>query len=394
MLFGLVSCANYIQTNGVNRHDNFISALIEYAPPQGYAAPHIEGFNAITDLAFDYAAPFNNGGYTFVIYNGINLLLDTFGKLYYAPENLTDKTLIADKYIFGEKGSLGVKNLFGNVIAPPEYEAIEIDGEIILAQRSFGQTDIFYKGARVHQNIAPPVYTRAGKYIVLNGFLHSVETLAPLTYNGYNIVSEAVNGMYTIADNALYGYVSESGMMIAPQFAELGNFNNSGYAYVVDTAGQYAIIDKQGTKIYAQNGNLRPVNFDGKILTFFDGASFGIADSNFNPLTQSRFHYLYAWTLFNGYAIYNPPYSAHRFYSTRTNGFVLGEYDFIAPFTNHFLAKVTDNAFRLYDTNLNEVISVSPFISFNGRQLLTRQNQKFHFYKPLYEYAVSNGEVQ
>jgi len=376
------SCANFSEAGGVENYAEWLKEFTAFPKTLAYEPPEIEGFTPFVRYGFDFATPFF-GEYAFVVYEGTNLLLNRDGTFYYARENLLGKDIAADKFIFESDGLLGVKSVFGEVLVRAQYDKVQILGGCI-AGTAAARADLYRKTGetyqKLHEKLAGDVALFSEDAVLYNGKLCDLE-LKPLTVSGYDIVSETRGGMRVIADGgALFGYASDDGTVaIPPVYREAGQFQASGYAYVVDFSGAYHIIDTSGQRIYSEQDGKKPVRFDGTHLTFMRNGYFDIADRDFRPLTDERFVSLYEWSVYDGILVYNPPDTAHRFYTLAENRFI-GYYEKITPIGGYFVAKTLAGIYAIFDARLNEVIDESHYIDFDGAILLVGQNGAYHFY--------------
>jgi len=349
-----------------------------------YTALQLAGFSQLINASFNYGVAFN-GSHTFVSLAGYDLLLRYDGTLFHSPLNLRNTPLSYDKFVFEQNGLLGVKSIFNQIIVAPSYTAINIKGNLIVASDNFNRVDIFYNNTRIHYQLQDAqIYSY--NILLYNYQLVDPLTLTPLKVGDYHVMSDIINTKSIISDGFLFGFTKNNTITIPPQFLSVGHFNPFGFATAITQNGDYIIIDKQGNTIVTAQNSLLPINFDGNHITFLDENQhnmLGIADYNFNPITQNRFLSLLQNQVFNNFLVYNPPNEPHRFFSLFTNSFVLSTYAHISYVDDFFIARCFLGLYNLFDLSLRRILGDRHLIGFNNGILTVRHNSLTRYYHKL-----------
>ena len=378
----LFACSAFGELGGIDDFDLFLENLLRPTESgQDMALPNIEGFKPIINVGFDFGMPFH-GAYTFATYDNWNLVLREDGTLFRARENLTHRTLVYDKIVFNQAGFYGVKTMFSDIVVAPQFNTITIRGKTIAATDAWGRTDIYYAGGRMHRHLQD-VLLYSEHIILRSGLLYDLH-LRRLTVGEYSVMSDIVNGFRIISCGFLFGFSYQEEAHITPQFSMVQHFNRAGYASVVTQQGNHVIIDTQGRVVLTQQEHKIPVSFDGVFIVFRDmyrGNMLGIADYTFRPLGDIRFLDFYNQSIYHGdIVVYNAPQHAQRFFSVGQNSFLLGEYERISVFKNHFLARDFSGLYTLYDFQLRRIASEVAHIAFNGRVLMISLHGRTYFF--------------
>jgi len=362
---------------------------IEREEERPYSIPQINGFTPLVNFGFDAGIHSNGGRYSFATYREQGYLIDYAGFVFDTDLRLSNETLINDMIVYRSDYLYGVKNMFGQIIAEPEFERIEILGNTILATCILGFSDLFVDSDRVHRQLSRGITLLSENELLIDGFVHDLDLNLLKANNVYSVVGKLTNGKFIITCGQLLGFSDQFlNVTIPPIHFAVMPFNKEGFASVRTVDGIYKIIDRNGQVVVIEENGLIPINFDGEKIVFQDslhGNRMGIADKNFIPLSSQRFINIYQNRVFhNRFIIERQRVGVEdrvRFFDIDLQVYLVGVYETISIHDNHFIARCDNGRFTLYDSSLNFLILDADGIYFCGKVLMVNNWGRVYFYR-------------
>jgi len=379
-IISFTACDAFLNIGGVDDFDYFINNLTRYSEENKSLMPAVTGFEPLIEFPFEYGREFSGGQYTFVVFDGLDLIVSKDGGFYKITEPLYDKDVLYDKFIFENENLLGVKTIFGDTIVPNLYLGIEIHGDLIVALRYTNDYCIFKGTKRIHTRLDGEITALTNEILIIDNFLYCLE-LNLLTAGEFRKVTNEINGAIIITnhDNNLFGYYFENEeRILTPAFETAAAFNKFGYARVDNK-----IIDKFGEVAVAQIGTKIPLDFNSTSALYLCTVTnlYAVRNEITNRDLRSGFVNINPQSFFGDYIIENSEDYIFRFYCAGIGDFVLNEFRQITPVQDYFIVQNFNRSFSLLDKNLIPIIQNASQINFDGQVLLFVIDDNYFYYK-------------
>lgn len=287
--FFVVGCG-YVNVGKLENYDSFLRDYTKYSKyPVGPSAPIIDGFELITDIAFDFGKVFGNGA-AFVKKGEKNYVLSRSGELCEIENDLTDVALYGDKYVIECDGKFAVFDIFGNSLLDDKYDRVEIKDNTILTL-SGKKVEIYIDGEPVSYRYfesETQVHLINGLYVYYNGDILGCD-LVKKEICGYpyvNIPSE--NKVIVTMPNGYIGYADIiRGEMIGKSYVSANNFRN-GVATATTEAGMCEVIDTDGNVLYESKDKIIGDKY-GKYHCYLKHNMYGVLNERYEDITGNVF---------------------------------------------------------------------------------------------------------
>lgn len=374
----------------VRREENyseFLSHLTIYTDPEKpdtpedpsepsieFDGPSIDGFTPLYFTGFDYASACG-GNYVFVKSDGHGLALGKDGEVFELDEDLCDKELISDKYIFSRDGKCGVKDIFGNVVVPAEYVDAEIVGDTVAAHKD-NLTDIFAGGV-LRSSADENVKLVSEKFLLGARGVYDLD-MDPLFCGEYRMILPPVNGVGIIDGDGLFGYGNVMGeVTVEPIYKRVSDFSD-GYAAVVTSDDLSAIIDMSGNEILVSaDTEARFISYDGKYLLYLSTDGIHVADKYMNDVTDDVFASVAESRVYGDLIITD---NGTRVYSLTERKFVSERFASVSYRFGIFVAERESGGFVLCDGGFERIASEIEYACYENGVLTVGYNGKYYLY--------------
>lgn len=341
-----------------------------------FVTNEIDGFSKLSYLGFEKALSFT-GNFTYAVYDGVPLILDTSGVYAVSSMDLSDSEFVGDYCIFSYDSLYGVCDKDLNIIIEPLYRDINIIDSVMLCQ-SEKYFDLYIDGEKILDTIDGFAVLIDSNTIYYNFYYFDFE-LNKIMYNGYDCISSSINGMTMITKNGLYGFISDDlTSFIEPVYVSAYNFSAEGYAKVTTSDGDQILIDKLGYIVCQSFEDMIPINICGDFVIYSINGLYAISDINCENIYLSNLNSVYGNSAYSNYFLCQEINYDYYFYNYQSGKTISTTYKTIIPFDDTFLVTDEDDNMSLLDSDLNVICD--NVAGFNGTFLLIETDNLFYYY--------------
>lgn len=355
------------------RYDNAVSEDPADIPQ---TIEEIAGFAALYNGTFSFGKQFD-GGVAFVRKGDDNFLLLRSGELWPASEDLTNTTLCGDMYSFAEGAYIGVRNAYGAIVLPPQYDRVEIAGNTILAIRENRAETYTAQGKRIGEHcFAQNVRLADATHVYCDETFYSLD-FAKLSVNGCAYLDIPCDDLAVV--DCGDGYVTYGNVvtqrLFSGRFLQARRFSQ-GHAVVRLETGEEAVLDTHGNILYVTHTR-KIGDKNGAYHCYLQYNMYGVMDAAFQDVIGPAFAQVRYEQAVNGYLIV--PYGqGERLYNLRKLAYESALYERI-EYADGLFFGYSDDKVTVFDADLR-VITVCDNATWGEGVLSVCKGGKYTYY--------------
>ncbi len=372
--FMFTGCSGPEPVYTIQNYKALISDIPQYYIFKYCEPPAIEGFNALTNIDFDYARPFEGEG-TFVLSDSKKFVLFKNG-IAKLSHDLPDGGIRDGKYVYSSGALKGLKALDGKIIIPAIYDSVMFDGNSALCALN-DESYIFYGGVLTGKIKTDPVLLICDNVLKISESFFDFK-LEPLLLNGHTVFELFDDNAFLIMENYKFGLIDINGAIIAPpEYDSVLSYVN-GFATLKKGGKTYVIKDGGETVIDASE--LEIVSYDGDFAVVKNGDVFSVFDSSLENKLSDGFFSIYKSRVYFGEFIYDP-YGFYPLHSLKLGAGFLNGYKNLKFFDGFFIAQSSENeTYTVFDKSLNILIDGLTSAEYSENILCISKSGKYYFY--------------